>query len=61
MDPNSKAILICVAVAAAAGVFGLSLTSARNAKVSLLGRRIATFVMLVGIAVALLLVAIRRS
>jgi len=59
MDPNTKAILICFAVAGLAGVFGLSLTASRNAKASLLGLRIAAFVALLSLAIALLLVAIR--
>ena len=61
MDTETKVALVGLAVAAAAVVLGLSLTALRNAKASLLGRRIVTFVALVSIAVALGALALNRT
>lgn len=61
MDATTTVVLIGFAVAAAAVVLGLSLTALPNPKVSLLGRRIATFVALVSIAVALGVLALNRT
>lgn len=60
MNDPTKVALIGFSVAAVAVIFGLSLTALRNARASLRGRRIATFVALVSIAVALLYVALNR-
>lgn len=61
MDTNTTVVFLGFSVAAVAGILGLSLTALRNAKASLRGRRIATFVMLVSIAVTLLFVALNRT
>ncbi|HJP96419.1 MAG TPA: hypothetical protein VJ843_03530 [Candidatus Saccharimonadales bacterium] len=53
--------LVGLGVAAVAVVLGLSLTALPNPKVSLLGRRIATFVTLVSVAVVLLYVAVHHN
>lgn len=61
IDTETKVVLVGFAVAAVAVVLGLPLTALRNARASLLGRRIATFVALVSIAIALGALALSRT